>query len=330
MKIILHIGTHKTGTTAVQHFCMDNRAFLAKHGIHWPEEKLFSKSKQHSGLAHYIMNGDTESFSKYIGRAIACAETENHHTLFLSGEGFCHFHNGHIKTLRQLLSEHKVYIIIGFRNVYDYALSALSQRLKVTHEFKLANNLPRGLTFALNYAGTIKRWEKQFSSENVKVFSYENIKKNLIPEFLYFLDIPKKKTKVIALQNQVIQNNSIDLSTQLLLAGSGYNETMKKFKEAREIYSSSFNDKMTLPIDYFLSKSIIHNIKFNLKHPKLKLLRQELTKGPTLISSEQDTMAYLENLAIFIKKLSRHHKKQRIKAKLKRYLSRIKLEFLIQ
>ena len=315
MKIILHIGTHKTGTSAVQVFCRTNRPFLAEHGIHWPAERLNCVSIQHSALAQYIMDGDTDSFSKYINRAIACAESENQHTLFLSGERFCHLGNDHVKIIYQLLSEHKVYIILGLRNVYDYALSVLSQRLKVTHEFKVADNLPNALTVSLNYTAIITRWEEQFSSENVKVFSYEHSKKNLIPEFLYFLGIPKKKTKIITLGNQVIHNNSIDLSTQLLLAGAGYNETSKKFKKTRDIYSTSFKDKVTLPIEYFMSNFIINNLKFNLKHPKLNPLRQKLAKKPTLISSEQHTMEYLENLARFIKKLSRHQKRQRIKAR---------------
>ena len=35
MKLILHIGTHKTGTTALQRFLHSNREPLAVQGIHY-------------------------------------------------------------------------------------------------------------------------------------------------------------------------------------------------------------------------------------------------------------------------------------------------------
>ncbi len=35
MKLILHIGTHKTGTTALQQFLYANREPLVGHGFHY-------------------------------------------------------------------------------------------------------------------------------------------------------------------------------------------------------------------------------------------------------------------------------------------------------
>lgn len=39
MKIILHIGTHKTGTTSIQAFCVCNATFLSEYGVHYGLQK---------------------------------------------------------------------------------------------------------------------------------------------------------------------------------------------------------------------------------------------------------------------------------------------------
>ena len=37
MELIIHIGTHKTGTSSLQTFLATNRSVLIKHGIYYPE-----------------------------------------------------------------------------------------------------------------------------------------------------------------------------------------------------------------------------------------------------------------------------------------------------
>ena len=49
MRIILHIGANKTGTTAIQEYLTAHRKQLARHGILWPETGL-------SGSAHYKLS----------------------------------------------------------------------------------------------------------------------------------------------------------------------------------------------------------------------------------------------------------------------------------
>jgi hypothetical protein len=35
MRLVLHIGLHKTASTAFQTLCRDNAARLLEHGVHW-------------------------------------------------------------------------------------------------------------------------------------------------------------------------------------------------------------------------------------------------------------------------------------------------------
>jgi hypothetical protein len=45
-RLIVHAGTHKTGTTTIQHVLADNRAFLREHGLVYPDSVVpFGKSR---------------------------------------------------------------------------------------------------------------------------------------------------------------------------------------------------------------------------------------------------------------------------------------------
>ena len=52
MRLILHIGTHKTGTSSLQLFCRNNRKALLEHGIFYPKTS-------HNAL-HVFMNSDLD------------------------------------------------------------------------------------------------------------------------------------------------------------------------------------------------------------------------------------------------------------------------------
>ena len=89
MKLILHIGTHKTGTTALQQFLHANRRRLAARGFHYatPPHGL-----QHSNLvSNALTAGESPSVEAFLtkthgdGPSAWCS-----HTSCLSGEFLRH------------------------------------------------------------------------------------------------------------------------------------------------------------------------------------------------------------------------------------------------
>ena len=55
-RLLLHVGTHKTGTTAIQTFAMRHRAALLERGLLFPtlEPDLPQHSLPHHVLAHTV------------------------------------------------------------------------------------------------------------------------------------------------------------------------------------------------------------------------------------------------------------------------------------
>lgn len=60
MTVFLHIGSHKTGTTATQHFAMDNARWLRSRGLLYPSFDLLgaARERSHLRLVNRLMTPD--------------------------------------------------------------------------------------------------------------------------------------------------------------------------------------------------------------------------------------------------------------------------------
>lgn len=88
-KVILHIGLHKTGTTAFQDACFANRESLIERGTLYPiESSLTLGTTQHQGLVASLRFGEKDCIAR---RVQELAEISlGYETLLLSAEDFCH------------------------------------------------------------------------------------------------------------------------------------------------------------------------------------------------------------------------------------------------
>jgi hypothetical protein len=66
MRLILHIGTHKTGTTTIQNILNTNRCQLASQGLHYPDcQPVFGRSAvNHYLFANSLANFDQDGLEK--------------------------------------------------------------------------------------------------------------------------------------------------------------------------------------------------------------------------------------------------------------------------
>src|SRR5688572_14535297 len=70
MRLILHAGTHKTGTTSIQAALAENRRWLSERGFVYPQLSFCSRS--HNGFAHRLaLAGKGESLRLELQRAVA-------------------------------------------------------------------------------------------------------------------------------------------------------------------------------------------------------------------------------------------------------------------
>jgi len=85
VQIILHIGTHKTGSSALQECLRRNDSLLARKGIHYAR---MASNKNCNGLARIVAKNRGPEVAAFVSRHIDKALALGAHTLVMSAESF--------------------------------------------------------------------------------------------------------------------------------------------------------------------------------------------------------------------------------------------------
>jgi hypothetical protein len=146
MRLVLHIGTHKTGTTSIQKVLHDHSPYFRNHGLYYPSSSLYRGTKGHLEFSHDVArNTDksrrrTQAFVRHIKKSVASSET-----ILLSSEALYRHVLGtvnvssmfrddyldgrkfYVSRLAELFEDFDVEVLVYFRN-YGYYLSWLYRK----------------------------------------------------------------------------------------------------------------------------------------------------------------------------------------------------------
>lgn len=86
MDLVVHIGTHKTATTSIQHFCVMNKDVLTREGYFYPKSHF--SAYEHNFLPDRLSRGDTEFVHRFMSDAVRDATALGCHTVVISAESF--------------------------------------------------------------------------------------------------------------------------------------------------------------------------------------------------------------------------------------------------
>ncbi len=211
--LYLHIGTPKTGTTAIQLFCRQNEKQLREDGI------VFPRMPHYYGHLHNSRNGlflsydwkdkrgaqkkkqEEAALSEGFGIVRSCFETADN--VLLSDEGIWFASHGRRRNIWQILSEeaeqagYLIKIIVYLRRQDQFALSCWNQQVKSgtakrctwTAEEYL-NSPPANLS--LHYWEKLEELAGIFGRENLIVRRYERSRftdGSIIPDFMQTLGL---------------------------------------------------------------------------------------------------------------------------------------------
>lgn len=195
-RILLHIGTEKTGTSSIQHFLSKNRAALAAEGFVYPRFTGADGGSQWGVVAAVLKRpweteigarlgiGDEAEADAYRqqllesidGELLACPGC---HTLILSSE---HFHSqlrtaAGLRVLKSLLGRwsDNVHILVYFRRQDRVAVSLYSTKLKTGQAeprvFSPVKN--DSLPYYYDYERIYANWAEVFGEGAVQVGLFE-------------------------------------------------------------------------------------------------------------------------------------------------------------
>ncbi len=111
--IVLHIGLPKTGTTALQQWCHENRMTLRESGVDYPDLVESDEDPKHQFLVHEMKSGS-------FGRLGAALNESTCEKIFLSTEGlsnqFLDFTPEQLAAFRKVVSDFSVIVFVVSRH----------------------------------------------------------------------------------------------------------------------------------------------------------------------------------------------------------------------
>lgn len=202
MRLHLHIGNHKTGSTAIQSVLDKNSSLLKERNVIYP--KTGEVAGAHHGLVAALKASTSESFRMHTNmsgehkpsfeRLLAdlTEECKEYEDVILSSEEFFNSATLDSTKCERLLSEFEsVNVICYLRNQPDHIES--SYKFSIAWEKEAENrSFADYLEFQLNskyheYLPTIEYWER-FNNTNVRCCSFDEKKAHLIASFFSFID----------------------------------------------------------------------------------------------------------------------------------------------
>lgn len=190
---ILHIGSAKTGTSALQRFLSLNATRLARHGVLYPRAGR-TGSAHHAIAAAFnpqLMSGASALQQSRMTAALDAlrAETASYPgTVLLSSEGF---QNVDPKVLCETFAPASTRVVVYLRDQLEYAISAYQQQVQVrdVHESLAGYAAPR----AVDYDRFLSAWEAAYGREHLVVRAYERtrlLQGDIVHDFMHCAGLP--------------------------------------------------------------------------------------------------------------------------------------------
>ena len=199
MRLILHIGTHKTGTSALQECLRRNEGALVQNGIYYARA---ARSKNANSLARLVAKKRSAEAQDFLQQHIAKAGALGADRLIISAESFYamttffHRFNGKncqdywelesdaVELLNGLLPRYLPRQIIAFFRRQDFFLESIYRQV-VKSSRAVSMTIGEFRDFmgeALNYQRHMELWKASFP--DCKVYSYEQASNNIADFFL--------------------------------------------------------------------------------------------------------------------------------------------------
>ena len=287
MRLVLHIGTDKTGSTAIQQHLYLNRDWLHRHGVHVPATGLGAVN----GHAALFEVDDPHRLVQLV-EELERARGHGARLAVLSWEGLRNYSRRRIRRLRRWLgADRDITVLAYLREQADIVQTGYLQRVKeeLAHPLPMAAfERPRGPLQGVrsrytrchpsrDYFRLLERWRRALHTDDfvVRVFSRECLyRSDVVDDFLLQLAL-RADPEFVRLPERV--NPSLDVETAYLLQGwreqgSGAVELRRRIDVALSIIAAEGAGQK-----YFLSEAGVAAIRAHYRDSNRKLAKHYLT-----------------------------------------------------
>jgi hypothetical protein len=161
VKVILHIGPHKTGTTSIQAFLHRNSDILQKHGFHYPKTR--EGLQNHHDLAIGLRKRTKFcATAKRIQRILRESEAKGCHTCIFSSEMFVE-HGIPIHLFRRIFKAEQYLVIAYIRNPEGQISASYAELLKESAVRRTSRIEEPPIPYDSSYTSVFPKWFPYFA-----------------------------------------------------------------------------------------------------------------------------------------------------------------------
>lgn len=193
MKLILHIGAEKTGTTSIQSFLAQNsQEIFSEQRILYPIHSRLFHGINHGPAVGALLPPESCDFipsharidAEELLRGISAAVSRDPSAIIISSEHYSsRLMDAEVEQLRNLLSSFDVQIVLAVRRPDEFFMSAFSTYLKSGGRgwFKeFAESMPEGF---FDCSQIVRRWDGSFGIDRVSLIHYDKSRGSVIDDF---------------------------------------------------------------------------------------------------------------------------------------------------
>ncbi len=191
-RVFLHCGTEKTGSTAIQVFCTENRDLLRSRGLYYPETGIGNAfAYGHHELAKLPgEENDASAAEKLWDKAIEEMTAQECDAILLSSEHFWSWTaSGDLAWLHDRLSDFDVTVVVYLREQAEYILGSYCTNVIFFGETRSLSTFSE--TVDKDYLQRLEGFKNLFGRENLIVRPYETgqlHQSDIVDDFFHSLD----------------------------------------------------------------------------------------------------------------------------------------------
>lgn len=250
-RLILHIGTHKTATTSIQHHFFKHRDALAGRGLFYPGYDLIGKKPHyaHLGMVNALA-GQHKNYSREDARRFFRAVRErqgDYDTTLISAEPLYRHATGQgpgsapeaywparmqfIEEIHDLLGAAEVVVV--FRRQADYAQSLYQEHLKVTQYDRSFPAFLADFWFHFAFLDQARAWDSVFPG--LRALSFEKLigTGDAVAEFARLLDLPVQGLPPAVRHNEAMATDMVILK-RILQAVTSKDEALQRVEQLQD------------------------------------------------------------------------------------------------
>lgn len=262
MKIYIHIGTHKTGSTSIQNVLFNNRQKLIDKGFYYPRV-VDNHTGQHH-LAWMLAENNFDEASSYLKGEVSNAEALGCESIILSSEEFEFL--GSSERISFFKNFGEVSIVVMLRRQDDFLEAEYNQSVKMP-TVRYSKDIfhfyvEKNFSSRMNYAHILQNWKKVYDESSLQIISYDLARKNgtLLTSFFNFLNLNLDELSIDKLYSA-----NISLPNNALIYLSRLNQrndvTTPQHLKAIDYLSSKFKGSKDSFIDEELREILFQRYK---------------------------------------------------------------------